>query len=160
MKDQFIALNIKKGDKKNTTNKIKRFGVNWLFVLVYINNDNNAKRFNARKYYLPKGTMKKHLWPSNWFDIKRYEEIRKLTIAESEDYATGCLLEYDYIKDHYRLIAGDLSWQKELDTDRKATQQIEFLGQLKNLDADDNATDAGNDQSMFILTILEERKKG
>ena len=50
----------------------------------------------------------------------------------------------------------DLSRQKELDADPKAIQQIEFVGKLKKLDAEDNATDAGdNDQSMFVLIILE-----
>ena len=34
-------------------------------------------------------------------------------------------------KNHYRLIAVDLSRQKELDADPKAIQQIEFVGQLK-----------------------------
>ena len=32
-------------------------GVNRLFVLVYTNQDANAKRFNARKYYLSKGII-------------------------------------------------------------------------------------------------------
>ena len=45
-------------------------------------------------------------------DIKRYEEIRKLTTGEDGDYTTGCLLDYDYIKNHYRLIAIDLNQQK------------------------------------------------
>ena len=46
-------------------------------------------------------------------DIKRYEEIRKLATGQGEDYTTGCLLDYDYIKNHYRLMAVDLSRQKE-----------------------------------------------
>ena len=37
-------------------------------------------------------------------DIKRYEEIGKLITGKGEDYTTGCLLNYDYIKNHYRLI--------------------------------------------------------
>ena len=41
-------------------------------------------------------------------------------------------MDYDYIKSHYRLIAVDLSRQKELDADPKAIQQIEFIEQLKN----------------------------
>ena len=45
-------------------------------------------------------------------DIKRYEEIRKLTTGQDEDYTTRCLLDYDCIKNHYRLIAVDLSRQK------------------------------------------------
>ena len=88
-------------------------------------------------------------------DIKRYEEIRKLTAGQGEDYTTGYLLDYEYVKKHYRLIAVDLSRQKELDADLKAIPQIEFVGQLKKLDGDGNATDARNDQSMFVLTILE-----
>ena len=46
-------------------------------------------------------------------DVKRYEEIRKLAIGQSEDYTTGCLLTYDYIKNACRLIALDLSRPKE-----------------------------------------------
>ena len=51
--------------------------------------------------------------------IKQYEEIRKLTTGEGKDYTTGCLLDYDYIKNHYRLIAFDLNRKKELDADPK-----------------------------------------
>ena len=52
-----------------------------------------------------------------------------------------------------------LSRQKKLDTDPKVIQQIEIVGQLKKLHAEDNGTDAGNDQSMFALTILEKIRK-
>ena len=31
-------------------------------------------------------------------DIEEYEEIRKLPTGQGEDYTTGCLLNYDYIK--------------------------------------------------------------
>ena len=55
-------------------------------------------------------------------DIKRYEEIRKLTTEEGGNYTTGCLLDYNYIKNHYRLIAIDLRRQKELDADAKAVK--------------------------------------
>ena len=63
-------------------------------------------------------------------DIKQYEEIRELTTGQGEDYTTGYLLDYDYVKNHYSLIAVDLSTQKELDADPKVIQQIEFAGQL------------------------------
>ena len=63
------------------------------------------------------------------------------------------LLDYYYMKNHYRLIAVDLSRQKELDADPKSIQQIEFVGQLKKLNADDNV------KSMFIFTILEKIKE-
>ena len=41
------------------------------------------------------------------------------------------VLDYEYIKNHYKSIADDLSRQKELDVHPKAIQQIEFVGQLK-----------------------------
>ena len=34
-------------------------------------------------------------------DIKQYEEIRELTTGQGEDYTTGYLLDYDYVKNHY-----------------------------------------------------------
>ena len=69
---------------------------------------------------------------ANDLDIKRYEEIRKLTTEQGKNCTNGCLLDYNYIKNHYRLIAVGLRRQKELDADPKAIQQIEFVGQLKN----------------------------
>ena len=57
--------------------------------------------------------------------------MKKLTTGQGEDYTTGCLSYYEYIKNHYRLIAVDLSRQIELDADPKAIQQLQFIGQLK-----------------------------
>ena len=45
-------------------------------------------------------------------------------------------MDYDCTKNHYRLIAVDLSREQELDTDPKATQQIEVTAQLKNTDGE------------------------
>ena len=86
-------------------------------------------------------------------DIKRYDKIKKLTNGQSEDYITRCLLDYDYIRNQYRLIVADLSRQKELDADLKAIQQIEFVGQLKNIDG----VNTDSTQPMFVLTILEKK---
>ena len=47
-------------------------------------------------------------------------------IGKGEDYTTGSLLDYHYFKEHYKLVAVNLSKQKELDADPKAIQQIEF----------------------------------
>ena len=63
--------------------------------------------------------------------IKTYDEIRKIATGKGDDYTTGCLLDYQYFKNHYQLIAVDLSKQKELDADPRAIQQIEFYGMLK-----------------------------
>ena len=43
------------------------------------------------------------------FNIKRSKKTRKLTTGKGEVYTTGCLLDYVYIRNHYRLIAVDLS---------------------------------------------------
>ena len=45
-------------------------------------------------------------------DIQRYKEIRKLSTGQGEDCSTGRLFDYKYIKSHYRLIAANLSRQK------------------------------------------------
>ena len=52
-----------------------------------------------------------------------------------------------------------MSRHKELDADPKAIQQIDFVWQLKKLDNTANATDVGDDQSMFVLMILEKNKE-
>ena len=54
-------------------------------------------------------------------DIKIYEKIRKLTTGQGEDYTTECLLDYEYVKNHYRLVAVDLCRKKELDVNPKVT---------------------------------------
>ena len=86
-------------------------------------------------------------------DIKRYEEVRKLTTGQGEDYSTAYLLNHDYIKNHYTLIAVDLR-QKRIRSNPKAIQPIEFVGQLKNPDNEIVAN-----ESMFVLTILEKIKE-
>ena len=54
---------------------------------------------------------------------------------------------------HFRLIATYLSKQKELDVDPKVIPKIEFVRRLKN------SNDAAfANESMFVLTILEEKK--
>ena len=64
--------------------------------------------------------------------------------AQGDDYTTGCLLDYQYFKDHYNLIAVDLSKKKKLDADSRAIQQIELYGMLKT-----------NSQ---VCTVLEKSK--
>ena len=77
-----------------------------MFVLVYSNEDVDSKRFKAERYYLLKGIIKNYSVISNGknfydqtidSDIKRYEEIRKLTTEQGKDYTTGCLLDWLYV---------------------------------------------------------------
>ena len=59
-----------------------------------------------------------------------YENIRKITTGQRDDYTTGCLLDYSFFKNHYKMIAVDLSKQQPLDADPKAIQQINFTANL------------------------------
>ena len=52
-------------------------------------------------------------------------------IGKGEDYTTGSLLDYDYFSKHYKLVAVDLSKQKDLDADPIAIQQIKFKYMLE-----------------------------
>ena len=55
-----------KNYNKNTTNEFRSFlksnffGVNRLFALVYLNQDDDSKKFKAKRYYLPKGIIKNY----------------------------------------------------------------------------------------------------
>ena len=59
-------------------------------------------------------------------DVEKYTELKKVMIGKGDDYTTGPLLDYDYFKKSYKLVAIDLSKQKELDADPRAIQQIQF----------------------------------
>ena len=117
-----------KSENKNTTNEYRYFPksnfvrVNRLLVLIYSKQDNNTKRYNALRYYLAKGIIKNYnviINGKNIFNqridsvIKRYEEIRKLITDQGEDYTTGSLLDYEYIRNHCRMIVVDLNRQKK-----------------------------------------------
>ena len=65
------------------------------------------------------------------------------------------MLDYEYIKNHYRLITVPLSKQKEFDAEPKEIQQIDFVRELKNIDY----LKADGTWSMFVWTILEKMKE-
>ena len=117
--------------------------VRTLFVLAFDNTDNGAKkveRNSHKKYFLPRVNITNYnvlIDRRNFYDqpindlVKQYDEIRKTATGQGDDYTTGCLLDYQYFKVHYNLIAIDLSKQKQLDADSRAIQQTEFYGMLK-----------------------------
>ena len=128
-------------------------GVNRLFVLAFENDDD---RTSYNEYYLPTVGIKDYnimINGENFFDqpIKNnnvtYDNIRKIATGQGDDYATGCLLDYPYFKDTYKMIAVDLSKQQALDADPRAIQQINFTA---NLDR------AGNTRVYFILEEAKE----
>ena len=117
--------------------------------------ENENDRTSHAEYYLPKVEIKDYnvmVDSKNFFDqsinndFKTYENIRKIATGKGDDYTTGCLLDYSYFKDHYKMIAIDLSKQQALDADPRAIQQINFTA---NLDRTGNTT-------MFF--IIEEAK--
>ena len=65
--------------------------------------------------------------------IKEYDEVRKVSAGQGDDYTTGCWLDYVYFKKNYRLIAVDLSKQKILDANSRAFQQMVFKELLEEL---------------------------
>ena len=78
---------------------------------------------------------------------KTYGNIRKNSTGKGDDYTTGCLLDYPYFKENYKMIVVDLSRQKELDADPRAIQQINFTTNL----------DRAGDTTIFFIT--EEAKE-
>ena len=76
-----------------------------------------------------------------------YENIRKIATGQGDDYTTGCLLDYPYFKDTYKMIAIDLSKQQALDADPRTIQQINFIA---------NVDRAGNTRTYFILEEAKE----
>ena len=98
-----------------------------------------VERDSHRKYFLPRVDISDYnvlIDGRNFYDqsindqIKKYDEIRKIATGKGDNYTTGCLLDYQYFKDHYQLIAVDLSKQKKLHADTRAIQQTEFYGKL------------------------------
>ena len=99
------------------------------YVLVFDNTENGTKKVERNshtKYFLPRVNITNYnvlIDGRNFYDppindiIKQYDEIRKIATGQGYDYTTGCLLDYQYFKDRYNLIAIDLSKQKELDAD-------------------------------------------
>ena len=59
-----------------------------------------------------------------------YDNIRKITTGQGDDYTAGCLLEYIHFKNYYEMIAVDLSKQQGLDAYPKAIQKINFTANL------------------------------
>ena len=101
-------------------------GVNGFFVLAF---ENDNQRISTRRYHLLTVEIKDYnvmINGVNFFDQSitnkkvTYENIRKIATGQGDDYTTGCLLDYQYINDTYKMIAIDLSKQQALDADPRA----------------------------------------
>ena len=103
--------------------------VNRLFVLAYQ---------NADQFYLPRVMVKDYnviIDKLAFFDLpikaeeEAYEKI--IDVSRNNEYTTGNLLDYDYFKKQYKLIAIDLSKQQVLQENEDLIQQINFIGKLE-----------------------------
>ena len=125
--------------------------VNRLFVLSFENEDDRTSYY---KYSVPSVEIKDYnvLIDGNaFFELpvknieETYEKITQIT-DHSGYYTRGNLLNYQYFKEHYKLIAIDLSKQIELEN-KDIKQQINFIG---NLERDNGAA------MFFIIEKSEE----
>ena len=110
-------------NKNNNLNYLIDFtfsNVNRLFVLSFENEDG---RTSCHKYYLPIVEIKDYnvlIDGNTFFELsvknieETYEKITQIT-DHSGKYTRGNLLDYKYFKEHYKLIAIDLSKQIELE---------------------------------------------
>ena len=64
-------------------------------------------------------------------DLITYDNIRQIATGQGDDDTTGCLLDYNYFKKHYKMIAINLSKQQALHADPKPIQQIKSTGNLE-----------------------------
>ena len=108
---------------------------NRLFVLAYQNADD---RQSYSHFYLPRVMVKDFnviIDKLAFFDLpikseeEAYEKI--IDISRNNEYTTGNLLDYDYFKKYYKLIAIDLSKQQVLQENKDLIQQINFIGKLE-----------------------------
>ena len=109
--------------------------VNRLFDLAY---QTANDRQSYSQFYLPRVMVKDFnviMDKLTFYDlpIKTEEEAyeKNIDISRNNEYTTGNLLDYDYFKKYYKLIAIDLSKQQVLQENEDLIQQINFIGKLE-----------------------------
>ena len=147
---------------RRTTSDVSFQGVSKLFAAAYETDDierNANTEESRRRCYLPRAEIKdynilidgRNVYDQNVISsIVRYNELLKMTTGRSEDYSTGCLLDYDYYLKDFNILGIDLSHQAVLDSDPKINQQIEFVYKLPSGNANINYD---------LLTVLEKQNK-
>ena len=128
-------------------------GLNRLFVLAF---ENDNQRISNKRYYIPNVEIKDYnvmIDGKSFFnqpvknDKVTCENIRKIATGQGDDHTSGCLLQYIYFKNYYKMIAVDLSKKQALDADPKAIQQINFTAKLDRHE---------NTRFYFILEEIKE----
>ena len=105
-------------------------GVNRLFVLAF---EDDAQRTSKKRYCISNVEIKDYnvrIYGKSFFHqpVKNnkvtYENIREIATGQGYDYANGCLLDYIYFKNYYKIIAVNLSKQQVLDADPKQCNKL------------------------------------
>ena len=109
--------------------------VNRLLLLAYQNADD---RQSFSHFYLPRVVVRGFnviIDKLAFFDLpiktkeEGYEKV--IDISRNNEYTAGNLLDYDYFKKYYKLIAINLSKQQVLQENEDLIQQINFIGRLE-----------------------------
>ena len=94
-------------------------GIKRLFVLIYADVNNVTTENSYRRHFLPRKTINNYIKIDrrNFFDqanndlISQYNEVRKVSKGQGDDYKTGCLLHFAYFEKNYKLTAAYLNKQ-------------------------------------------------
>ena len=101
--------------------------------------ENENGRTSHSIYYLPKVQIKDYnvkIDVINFFDQpvnknnKTYGNAIKIATGQGDNYTTGCLLDYRYLKEDCKMIPIELGKQQALDADPTAMRQINLTASL------------------------------
>ena len=124
---------------RRTTLDVSFQGVSKLFAAAYETDDierNANTEESRRRYYLPRVGNKHYnvlIYGRNFYDqnvnscIVRYNELLNMTTGRSEDYSTGCLLDYDYYIKDFNIVGIEYSHQAVLDSDTKLISKLSLF---------------------------------
>ena len=79
-----------------------------------------------------------------------YDNIQNIATGQRDGYTIGCFLDYPYFKEHYKMIAIDLSKEQALDADQKKTKKKQPIHFTRNL---------GRAEGAIIFSLLKKQKK-
>ena len=101
--------------------------------------ENENGRTSHSIYYLPKVQIKDYnvkIDDISFFDqpvnknIKTYGNAIKIATGQGDNYTTGCLLDYRYLKEDCKMIPIELGKQQALDADPTSMRQINLTASL------------------------------
>ena len=108
-------------------------GVNRLFVLSF---EDEEQRASYKRHYPPTVEIKNYnatIDGQNFFDqpvrnnLISYDSIQKIATVQGDDYTTGYLLDFNYFKTYYKMIAIDVAKQQAFNADSKAMKKLILL---------------------------------